>query len=134
MHIFTGTTETRMLAWAIVLGLVHVAIAAVMATKDSGVAYNMSARDTPAPPVTATTARLQRASKNFLETFGFFAAAVLLVTALGTQSAMTALGAQIYFWARLVYLPVYAAGIPVLRSLVWTVSIVGLIMVLAAAL
>ncbi|MBU6247381.1 MAG: MAPEG family protein, partial [Xanthomonadaceae bacterium] len=43
-----------------------------------------------------------------------------------------ALGAQLYLWARVAYLPVYAAGIPYLRSAVWGVSMVGLLLVLSA--
>jgi uncharacterized MAPEG superfamily protein len=38
----------------------------------------------------------------------------------------------VYFWARLVYLPVYIVGIPYLRTLVWAVGFVGLLMVLGA--
>ena len=60
------------------------------------------------------------------------AAAVLLVTILGRESELSAWGAQIYFWARLAYVPVYAAGIPGLRSAIWTVSLVGLLLVLAS--
>ena len=48
--------------------------------------------------------------------------------------ARTALGAQLYFWSRVVYVPLYAAGIPYLRSVVWAVSIVGLLMVLSRLL
>lgn len=48
--------------------------------------------------------------------------------------AASALGAQLYFWARLAYVPVYAAGIPYLRTLVWVVSIVGIILLLVAML
>jgi len=47
-------------------------------------------------------------------------------------NANSALGAQLYFWARLVYIPVYASGIPFARTAVWTVSIIGLVMVLGA--
>ena len=75
-----------------------------------------------------------RAFGNFKETFVFFAVAVLAVTLLGKANANSALGAQIYFWARLVYVPVYAAGIPVVRTLIWGASIAGLVMVLLAAL
>jgi uncharacterized MAPEG superfamily protein len=84
--------------------------------------------------LTGVPGRLDRARGNFLETFAFFAALVLAVVALGRQNAGSALGAQLYFWARLVYVPVYAAGIPYLRTLVWAVSIVGLVMLLSAAL
>jgi uncharacterized MAPEG superfamily protein len=45
---------------------------------------------------------------------------------------MTVLGAQLYFWARLVYVPVYAAGIPYLRTLIWAASIVGIVLLLTA--
>ena len=44
------------------------------------------------------------------------------------------MGAQIYFWARLLYIPAYASGIPVVRTVLWTISVIGLVMVLAGAL
>ena len=48
------------------------------------------------------------------------------------HDAGTALGAQLYFWARLFHLPAYAAGIPYLRTLLWVASVVGLASLLAA--
>jgi len=45
-------------------------------------------------------------------------------------SASTALGGWIWLGARAVYLPLYAAGIPVIRTIVFVVSIVGLAIVL----
>jgi uncharacterized MAPEG superfamily protein len=134
MNIFTGSTEIQMLCWAVVLGLVQLVLATSLATKDQGMAYNMSARDVPPPSITPLSARMLRAFGNFRETFVYFAAAVLVVTVLAKSSPISALGAQIYFWARLVYVPIYAAGIPVVRTLVWATSIVGLVMVLLAAL
>ena len=134
MNIFTGSIEIQMLCWAVVLGLAQLVIATTLATRDQGLAYNMSARDLPAPPVSQLAARMLRAFGNFKETFVFFAVAVLVVTALGKANATSALGAQIYFWARVLYVPIYAAGIPVVRTLVWAISIAGLVMVLLAAL
>jgi uncharacterized MAPEG superfamily protein len=134
MNIFTGSIEIQMLCWAVVLGLVQLVVATTLATKDQGLAYNMSARDLPAPSVSPLAARMLRAFGNFRETFVYFAVAVLVVTALGKANASSALGAQIYFWARVVYVPVYAAGIPVVRTLVWAASIFGLVTVLLAAL
>jgi len=64
-----------------------------LATKDQGLAYNLSPRDLPASPVTVLTARLQRAFGNFRETFVYFAIAVLLVTVLVKESELSALGA-----------------------------------------
>ncbi len=134
MNIFAGLIEIQMLCWAVVLGLVQLVVATTLATKDQGLAYNMSARDLPAPSVSPLTARMLRAFGNFRETFVYFAVAVLVVTALGKTNASSALGAQIYFWARVLYVPVYAAGIPVARTLVWAASIFGLVTVLLAAL
>jgi uncharacterized MAPEG superfamily protein len=126
--------ELQMLVWAIVLGLVHIVIAASLATQQRGLGWNASARDGVPAPLTGVAGRMDRASSNFLETFGFFAAAVLVLTLAQRNNAHSALGAQLYFWARVAYLPVYAAGIPYLRTLIWTASAAGLLMVLVAAL
>jgi uncharacterized MAPEG superfamily protein len=134
MNIFTGSIEIQMLCWSVVLGLVQLVIATSLALKDQGPAYNTSPRDLPPPSVTVLTGRLQRAFGNFRETFVYFAVSVLVVTLLNKTNATTALGAQLYFWARLIYVPVYAAGIPVARTVIWTASIVGLVMVLLGAL
>jgi uncharacterized MAPEG superfamily protein len=134
MGIFANATELQYLLWAVVLGLVQLMVATVMATRELGTAWNLSPRDSGAKPVSVVTGRMLRAFKNFKETFVFFAVAVLAVTALGKSSATSALGAQLYFWARVAYVPVYAAGIPVLRTLIWLVSLVGMVMVLSAAL
>ena len=70
------------------------------------------------------------AFRNFMETFPFFAAAVLAVVVTERTGGESALGAQVYFWARLAYLPIYAAGSPYVRSLAWAVSLWGLLQVL----
>lgn len=134
MNIFAGSLEIRLLCWAVALGLVQLLLATTLATKDQGLAYNLSPRDGSAPPVSALSARMLRAFHNFKETFVFFAVAVLVVTLLGKTGPTSALGAQLYFWARVVYVPVYAAGIMGLRTAIWTVSVVGIVMVLGAAL
>ncbi len=73
-----------------------------------------------------------RANLNFLETFPFFAAALLAVVVAHHESPQTALGAQIYFWARVAYFPIYVVGIPYLRTLVFALSIWGLLQLLEA--
>jgi uncharacterized MAPEG superfamily protein len=92
--------------------------------------WGAGARDGQAPTVKPVAARLDRAFKNFLETFAFFAAGVLMLQATGKANAQSAMGAQLYFWARVVYMPAYATGIPFLRTLIWAASMVGLVMVL----
>ena len=126
------TTELTMLAWSTVLGLVQIVLATVFAVQDQGLPWAMSPRDSAGRPPSPTAARLERAQRNFMETFPFFAAAVLVAHLANRHSAMTALGAHLYFWARLVYVPLYAAGIPMARTIVWTVSVVGIVMILLA--
>jgi uncharacterized MAPEG superfamily protein len=124
------TTELKMLAWSAILGLAYVLIAAALATQQRGFKWNAGNRDGELKALTGAAARAQRANRNFLETFGFFAAAVLAVVLAGRNTAHTALGAELYFWARLAYLPTYIIGIPYLRTVIWTVSLWGLLQVL----
>ena len=126
------TIEIKMLAWTVALGLFHVLLGAVLMTRQRGMRWNASARDGEAKPLVGAAARVDRGLRNFLETFPFFVAVVLAVVVTQRTSADTALGAQVYFWARLAYLPIYAAGIPYLRSLVWAVSLWGLLQLLWA--
>jgi uncharacterized MAPEG superfamily protein len=128
------TTELSMLMWSVVLGLVQIAIAATCSVAQRGLGWAASPRDEVKPPLTGIGGRLDRARANFLETFPLFLAVVVAAHLLQRHDATTVLGAQLYFWARLAHLPVYAAGIPYLRTLIWTVSIVGIVMVLAAVL
>jgi uncharacterized MAPEG superfamily protein len=126
--------ELKMLGWSVFLGLLHIVAAASLATQQRGLKWNTGNRDGELRSLTGVAARADRASRNFLETFPFFAAAVLGVVLLVRNTAHTAMGTELYFWARLVYLPVYMIGIPYLRTLVWAVSIFGLLIVAAALL
>jgi uncharacterized MAPEG superfamily protein len=124
--------EIKWLVWSIVLGLAYVLIAATLSVMQRGMVWGFSNRDGDLKALIGPAARAHRASVNFLETFPFFAAAVLAVVFTKSNTAHTALGAEIYFWARLVYLPVYFVGIPYLRTLVWAVSLWGMLQVLEA--
>jgi uncharacterized MAPEG superfamily protein len=126
------TTELLMLALSVVLGFVHVIVSAIATTHQYGSKWNLSARDDPMPPLRGIAGRLQRAQHNFLETFPLFAVAVLIADATNRHGWMAIWGSQLYFYARVLYLPIYAAGIPVVRTLVWTVATLGIAMVLLA--
>lgn len=125
--------EIRLLAYTIVLGLVQVIAAAMaaMRQRSNGLVWAAGSRDQPMPPPTGVAARLDRTSKNFLETFPFFAAAVVAAAALERHNSLVVSGAHCYFWARLAFLPLYAAGVPWVRSVVWGVSVVGILLVVA---
>jgi uncharacterized MAPEG superfamily protein len=126
------TPELLMLALSVVLGFVHIIVSAIATTGQYGFKWNLSARDAPMPPLQVVAGRLHRALHNFLETFPLFAVAVLIADATNRHGWMAVWGSQIYFYARVLYLPIYAAGIPVVRTVVWTVASAGIVMVLLA--
>ena len=128
------TTELTLLGWTLVLALVQILLASTLRTRETGVQYNAGPRDGGAPPPRPVTARLQRAQANLFETLPLFAAAVLIAHVSGSEGDLTLWGCWLYLVARIVYVPLYAAGIPMVRSLVWLVSLAGLVLVLAAVL
>lgn len=128
------TNELLLLGWSAILGLVHVFGSALAKRFQEPRGWATGARDQPVPDYTGVAARLSRAQANFLETFPIFAAAVLICHVAGRDSAASGWGAQLYFWGRVVYLPVYAAGVPYLRTLVWVAAVVGLGLVLWACI
>lgn len=126
------TTELRLLAFSVVLGLVQMIAAAGLANGvQRGLEWGMGSRDEPKPPLTGLAGRLDRAFRNFMETFPFFAAAVLAAHVTGRNNALTLWGAELYFWGRVVYVPIYASGVFFIRSVVWGVALVGIALVLA---
>jgi len=122
--------EIKVLAWAAVLLLVHIFTAIHFKTKQYGAEWNMGARDEALPPLNPIAGRLERARDNFLETLPIALIALLGVVVADKASATTALGAWIWLGARTLYLFVYWAGIPKLRTLIYLASLVGLGMAL----
>jgi len=124
--------ELKMLALSVVLGLVQIVLSAQSKNLQHGYWWAAGPRDQARPPLEGLAGRLERALSNFLETFPLFAVAVLMAQALGKHNWMTEWGAQLYFWGRLIYLPLYAFGVVLVRSLVWNVATAGIILVLLA--
>jgi uncharacterized MAPEG superfamily protein len=122
--------ELEVLGWSVCLGLLHVGIAAALVTQQRGLKWNAGNRDGEVKVLTGAAARADRASRNFLETFPFFAAAVLAVVVLGKNTSHTAFSSELYFWARLAYLPVYLIGIPYLRTVVWGAAMAGMVILI----
>jgi uncharacterized MAPEG superfamily protein len=126
------SVEMQMLFCAIALGIVQLLLAVLASVGARGMPWAMGTRDDAGTSLGKFGGRIERAWRNFLETFPFFAAAVLLAHALGKHTDKSALGAQIYVGARAAYVFVYVLGIPLLRTLVWIASLVGILMVLSA--
>ena len=126
--------ELSVLAWGCLLGIVHIFIAVRFKTRQYGSRWNMGARDEALDPPVPIVGRLARAQANFFETFPIMAAALLIVSVADLESRWTEIGAWTWLAARAVYLPLYAVGVPVVRTVVFLVSIVGIAMVLRPAL
>lgn len=119
------TTEMNMLWASAVLGIVYLLAAVLPSVAARGMPWALGPRDEPAADVGKIGGRLDRAWKNFLETFPIFAVAIIVDLQKG-GSDLGALGAQLYFWGRVAFLPIYALGLPIVRTVAWTVSVVGI--------
>lgn len=123
-------------AWALfaamLLGLAHLTAASFTFKAQVGNAYTVGPRDAGIQPA-GVAARLDRAQRNFLETFPIFTAAVLLLEVLErTGGFLGMIGAGAYVAGRALFLPLYAAGIPWLRTFSWNIATLGLVMVMMA--
>ena len=123
-------TELKILALGAVLLFIHIFVATRFKTAQYGRKWNVSARDEALPEPNPVTGRLIRAQANFEETFPIAIVALLGVVIAGRTSQATALGGWIWLGARAVYLPLYWAGIPVVRTIVWSIALFGLILVI----
>jgi uncharacterized MAPEG superfamily protein len=121
-------TDLTLLVWAVALTLVQSVIAVLGAQMQVGLPALAGNREN-LPPITGWAGRAARAHRNMLENLVLFAALVLVAHAAGKANGTTALGSELFFWARLVYVPVFVIGIPWVRTGVWAVSVVGLVII-----
>lgn len=124
------TTDLWMLVWSSLLcvSIPFIHVSAVLQTP-AGRAWGFGNRDKPMelPP---WAARAKRAHANMVENLAPFAALVLVAHVAGKANETTALGATIFFWARVAHVAVYTAGIPYLRTAVFALASVGEVMIL----
>lgn len=120
--------ELVWLLWAVALTFVQMLVAVGGATLQVGLPALAGNREG-LPPFTGWAGRAQRAHHNMLENLVLFAALVLIAVVTNKANTTTLLGAQLFFWARLAYALVYLAGIPWLRTAVWAVSVIGMILI-----
>jgi uncharacterized MAPEG superfamily protein len=129
------TTLLQFVAYTTVLTFVAILAGATLRNREwtlEGMKIGLSNRDK-LPEPTPLGGRAVRAATNTIENFVLFVALALTAHAAGVGEEAT-LGAQVFFWARVAYLPVYWAGITYVRSVVWGVGIAGLAMMLFAIL
>jgi uncharacterized MAPEG superfamily protein len=129
MEAAAASTEIWVLGWSVALLLVQV-VAQATASSDLGPIYLFSPRDELRVSKSVVAGRLLRALRNLLETYPAFVALVLALAVTGKVGGIAATGAIIWLVARVIYVLIYAAGVPVLRTLVWLASIIGLVLML----
>lgn len=130
MEAAAASTEIAVLGWSALLLLLQV-VAQATASSDLGPTYLFSPRDELRVSKVIVAGRLLRALRNLLETYPAYIALTIALVVEDKTGGIAATGAWLWLAARVVYVPIYAFGIPVIRTLVWLVSIVGLLMMFA---
>jgi uncharacterized MAPEG superfamily protein len=119
------SVELFMLVLSPLLVVAYIGVQSSLYTRQHGLTFAASGRDEE-KPATGMAGRAERALRNLIETYGVFVALAVATELSGRSDALTQWGAQIWFWSRWVYLPLYLFAVPRIRSLAWLVSMVGL--------
>jgi uncharacterized MAPEG superfamily protein len=72
-------------------------------------------------------ARADRAARNMAENLLLFAAVLLAAFLAGVPAGKLAIPSMLFVGARLIYAPLYWAGVTYVRTLAWAVSVFGLL-------
>lgn len=119
------TPELTYLTYAVILLIAHALIQATFSDLSKGIGWALGPQDEDRDQA-PIAARIQRALKNYLETLPAFIALALMLAVTERGTDTSALGAALWFWARVAYVPAYASGLPLVRSVAWFASLVGL--------
>jgi uncharacterized MAPEG superfamily protein len=122
------TLELWTLVLSGLLGIIHLSLASFSFKAQVGNRYTMGPRDEDLKR-TGVAGRLDRAQRNFLETFSIFSVCVLLVHVTAVYGSLSQWGSILYLVGRVLYLPLYAFGVPWLRSFSWNLATLGLVLV-----
>ncbi len=125
-----ATTLLVLLALSVVLLVVHILLQGNFATKERGLEWNAGPRDGDNEPKGVLAGRSARASKNFQETYPAFIGLLLAMILTGDPSGLGLIGGWVWLIARIVYIPLYLGGVAYVRSLVWVVSLLGLLLMM----
>lgn len=128
------SSEITVLLLSTLLLVAHIMVAIRYKTQQYGTDWNMGARDEDLPPLNAVAGRLERARDNFLETYPIAIVALLVGDMYGQNSSLIGIAAWVWLGARVIYLPLYWAGVPKVRTLVWGVGMLALLTIIVALL
>lgn len=122
------TPDLRLLLWSVALTFVEVIVAVLAASGQVGLGTLAGNRE-PEVTLDGFAGRAQRAHRNMLESLPLFIALVLIAQVTSKANSTTLLGCQLFFWGRLAHWVIYLIGIPWLRTLAWTVSVIGMVLI-----
>lgn len=130
MEAAAASTEIWVLGWSAVLLIAHIMLQALSLdlSGDLDFKYLLGPRDEPRVSKSVVAGRLLRSLRNMLETYPVFVALALALAVTGKTGGLGAIGSVTWLIARVVYAVLYVAGVPVLRTIVWFVSIIGLLL------
>ncbi|WP_420414634.1 MAPEG family protein [Roseibium sp.] len=110
------------------LHLAQIYLSAAMYLPTEGLMRHAGGRDE-MPEKGLITGRADRALNNMKENLPFFLVPALLSYVVPkTNTELAVLGAQVFFWARLVFVPAYLSGIPGPRSIAYSIALIGNLM------
>jgi uncharacterized MAPEG superfamily protein len=125
--------ELQVLGYAALLQFVQFVAMAIPLNLQLGPAYTAGPRDE-RREAKGVGGRLQRAFANHFEALALFTIAVLVVVLGNASSPATETAAWVYLGARVLYVPAYASGVPLLRSLIFAVGFFATLYMLIVAL
>lgn len=111
-------TELTLLAAYGLLVMLTLLLQVLGSLSQLSMGYLLSSRDEPRG-LTGMTARMDRALTNSITAMVLFAPAVLLLVVQDKTDATSLMAAQVFLIARIIYLPVYALGVPAVRTAAW---------------
>jgi uncharacterized MAPEG superfamily protein len=120
--------ELTLLIWSVGLTFIQMLVAVTGSTLQFGVPDLAGNREN-LPSASGWVGRAQHAHRNMLESLVLFAVLVLVTEITNRNNAVTGFGAQLFFWARVIYAAIFVVAPPWLRTGVWGVSIIGLILI-----
>lgn len=132
MEAAAASTEIWVLGWSAALLIAHIVVQALSLdlSGDLSIKYLLSSRDEGQVSKGVVAGRLIRSLNNMLETYPAFIGLALALAVTGKTGDLGAVGAVMWIVARIAYTILYVAGVPVLRSIVWFVSIAGLVLMI----
>jgi uncharacterized MAPEG superfamily protein len=122
--------ELTYLTWSVVIVLGYLVVQVLEQIARNGLVVALTYQTDKEKPIGVLMQRFNASFSNFLVSYPAFISLVVIIALTNSSSDLTALGAAIWFWARIAHIPAHVSGLPVIRTLVWAISIAGLVMML----